>query len=49
MQTLLKDEDTCAALGKNARQTAERFRPEAVFRQWEDTVLTVIARKERTK
>ena len=49
MQTLLENEETRAALEQKARQTAERFRPEAVFRQWEDTVLTVIARKERTK
>ena len=49
MQTLLENEEMRAALGQKARQTAERFRPEAVFRQWEDYVQEVIARKERTK
>ena len=49
MRTLLEDKEKRAALGQNARRTAERFRPEAVFRQWEDYVQEVIARKERTK
>lgn len=46
MASLLADADKRAALGQNARQTAERFRPEIVFRQWEDYVESVIAGKE---
>ena len=45
MQTLLENEENRAALGQNARRTAERFRPEAVFRQWEDYIETVLERE----
>ena len=33
---------------RNARRTAESFRPELIFRQWEDYVTGVIAGKEHT-
>ena len=45
MQTLLENEEMRAALGQKARQTAERFRPEAVFRQWEKYVGWIIEGK----
>ena len=48
MAALLKNGDLRAGLGEQARRTAERFRPETVFRQWEDYVTGVIAGKEHT-
>ena len=35
-----------SAARKNAKQTAEDFRPEAVFRQWECYLDSVLDRKE---
>lgn len=46
MAALLHDPARRAALGAHARETAEGFRPELIFRQWEDYVRRVIAGKE---
>ena len=46
MAALLENGDLRAALGGQARKTAERFSPEKVFRQWEEYVESVIDRKE---
>ena len=42
MAALLENGDLRAGLGEQARRTAERFRPETVFRQWEAYVESVI-------
>lgn len=42
MRALLEDEDKRAALGRAARETAEDFRPEAVFARWRAYVNRVI-------
>lgn len=46
MAELLSDEDERRRLAENAKQTAEGFRPEAVFRQWEAYIRSVIDGKE---
>ncbi|MCR5576403.1 MAG: glycosyltransferase family 4 protein [Oscillospiraceae bacterium] len=46
MARLLGDEAERASLGRTAREGAEAFRPEAVFRQWETCVQAVIDGKE---
>ena len=48
MAALLNDPAGRAVLGENARRTAEGFRPEVVFRQWEKYVESVIDGKEHT-
>ena len=48
MASLLADADKRAALAENARRTAESFRPELIFRRWEEYVESVIAGKERS-
>ena len=48
MAALLKNGDLRAGLGEQARRTAERFRPETVFRQWEQYVETVIKGEGQT-
>ena len=49
MARLLGDDAERAALGRAARERAEAFRPEAVFRQWEACVQAVIDGKEHGK
>ncbi len=46
MRRLLDSPEQCTVFGKNARKTAESFRPDLVFRQWENYVKFVIAGKE---
>ena len=46
MRALLEDRERRTAMAVNARQTAESFRPEPVFRQWENYVKSVIAGKD---
>ena len=46
MAALLSDGELRQTLAENAKQTAEGFRPEAVFRQWEAYVRSVIDGKE---
>ena len=48
MAALLNDPAGRAALAENARRTAESFRPELIFRQWEQYVQSVIEGKEQT-
>ncbi len=45
MAALLSDGEARRRLAQNAKQTAEAFRPEAVFRQWEAYVNTILGRK----
>lgn len=47
MRRLLEDEDARRALGRNAKESAERFRPEAVFARWLACVNALLAGKER--
>ena len=49
MRSLLENTAQRETLAANAKKTAESFRPDVVFRQWEDYVNFVIAGKERTK
>lgn len=41
MAEILSDSDAAKLLGKNAQKSAERFRPENVFMQWDEYVKTV--------
>ena len=45
MATLLSDAELRRRLAQNAKQTAEGFRPDAVFRQWEDYVVSILDEK----
>ena len=47
MARLLGDDEMRAALGRAARERADAFRPEAVFKQWEACVQAVIDGKEK--
>ena len=45
MAALLSDAERRRTLAENARQTAEGFRPDAVFRQWEAYIDSILDRK----
>ena len=48
MAALLSDGEARRRLAQNAKQTVEGFRPDAVFRQWEDYVLSILDEKGAT-
>ena len=45
LTSLLRDSDGREQLGRAARRSAESFRPEAIFRQWESYIQQVIEEK----
>ena len=47
LRELLSDAGKRAALARAARETAEGFRPEVIFKQWEHYIQSVIDGKER--
>ena len=47
LRELISDAGKRASLARAARESAESFRPEAIFRQWEHYVQSVIDGKER--
>ncbi len=47
MRTLLECPEKRVSLGESARRTAEGFRPNHIFRRWENYVESVIAGKEQ--